>query len=134
LLGFGRTDLKTNKDGRRMDTYTGYIKPILNRPNFKVIRYAHVHKIELDESNTATGVTYKRNGEMISVKARREVIISAGAINSPQLLMLSGIGALEHLKSVGVKDDALQHLFRISPQTHSNRLKIFFKVLLFQMF
>jgi len=42
--GFGRVDLK-KKNGARMDTYTGYIKPILHRSNFKVIRYAHVHKV-----------------------------------------------------------------------------------------
>lgn len=57
----------------------------------------------MDNSNRATGVTYKRNGEYVKVKARREVIISAGAVNTPQLLMVSGIGPAEHLKSVGVE-------------------------------
>jgi len=86
-----------------MDTFTAYIKPILHRSNFKVIRYAHVYKIELDGTNRATGVVYKRNEGLVKVNANREIIISAGAVGSPQLLMLSGIGPAEHLKSVGVR-------------------------------
>ncbi len=68
----------------------------------EVSAYFHVCQIELDENNRATGVVYKRNGELITVKANKEIVVSAGAINSPQLLMLSGIGQSAHLRSVGV--------------------------------
>jgi len=98
----------TTKDGKRSDTYTAYLKPILHRKNLHVIRYAHVQKILLDGMNKASGVIYKRNGELITVNAKEEVIVSAGGIASPQILMLSGIGAAQHLNSVGV---SLSRLF-----------------------
>ncbi|ODM98335.1 Glucose dehydrogenase [FAD, quinone] [Orchesella cincta] len=91
------------KRGRRMSSYTSYIEPILKRKNLKILRYAHVTKIHLDSKLKATGVSFVRNGRTSYVTAKKEVIISAGTINSAQLLLLSGIGPQEHLRSVGIK-------------------------------
>jgi choline dehydrogenase-like flavoprotein len=60
-------------------------------------------QIHLDKRNHAYGVTYSRHGLTRFVLARREIILSAGSVDSPKLLMLSGIGPKEHLRSVGVK-------------------------------
>ncbi|XP_035709623.1 glucose dehydrogenase [FAD, quinone] isoform X1 [Folsomia candida] len=101
-VGFGGMDV-TMKNGRRFSTYSGYIKPILDRRNLKIYRYAEVTKIHLDHTNTATGVTYMRHGVTREAKVSKEVILSAGSINSPKLLMLSGIGPRDHLTEIGIE-------------------------------
>ena len=63
---------------------------------------AHVHRVLIDDSNRAYGVVFERNRRLQRIEARKEVIVSAGAIGSPQLLMLSGIGEANHLGSVGI--------------------------------
>ena len=63
---------------------------------------AHVHRVLIDDSNRAYGVVFERNKRLQRIQARKEVIMSAGAIGSPQLLMLSGIGAADYLGSVGI--------------------------------
>ncbi|OXA48940.1 Oxygen-dependent choline dehydrogenase [Folsomia candida] len=92
--GFSQVE-NTIKNGKRCSVYEAFIKPALTRENLKVIRYAHVTRVNLDENNAATGVTYVRHGKEVTIHARNEVIVSAGAIGSPQLLMLSGIGSDE---------------------------------------
>ncbi|XP_035709908.1 oxygen-dependent choline dehydrogenase-like [Folsomia candida] len=92
----------TTKDGRRWSTYKAFIQPVLHRSNFKVIRYAHVTQVNFDSTKRAEGVTYIKNGRTFSVTASKEVILSAGAIGSPHLLMLSGIGHSDHLESFGI--------------------------------
>lgn len=86
----------TQKKGRRCNTAYAYLKPIKKRKNLTIITHAHVTKINL-ESNKVTGLQYERKGKTISLKANKEVIVSAGAINSPQVLMLSGIGPKSEL-------------------------------------
>ena len=81
----------TNRNGRRSTTAVAYLHPIKHRRNLHVITNAEARGIVLD-GKRATGVRIKRNGRLETVKARREVILSAGAIGSPQLLQVSGIG------------------------------------------
>ncbi len=94
----------STKDGRRASSNSAYLYPIKNRKNLFVRKLSQVTKILIDpKTKTATGVQYVSNGKFHTVRARREVILSAGAINSPQLLMLSGIGPAEHLKEMNIK-------------------------------
>jgi choline dehydrogenase-like flavoprotein len=93
---------RTNDVGRRSYAATGYLRPNLSRPNLKVLTEALATKITLD-GDTATGVEFQKDGQKYSVKASKEVILSGGVINSPQLLELSGIGDPEILKAAGVE-------------------------------
>ena len=92
---------RTDDPGRRSYSATGYLRPNLGRPNLKVLTDALVTRITLDGS-TATGVNFVHNGSNLTVKASKEVILSGGVINSPQILELSGIGHPEVLKAAGV--------------------------------
>jgi len=93
----------TTRNGRRCSAAVAYLKPIRNRQNLNVITHALVSRIELD-GKRATGLIYRdRSGQMKTLKVRREIILSGGAINSPQILMLSGIGDPDHLKDNGVE-------------------------------
>ncbi|ODM89792.1 Glucose dehydrogenase [FAD, quinone], partial [Orchesella cincta] len=84
--------------------YRGFLEPFLHRTNLHIYRFAHVNKIHLGKkTKRAYGLTYKRHGVEHFVRAKREIIISAGAIDSPKLLMVSGIGPKEHLQSLGIK-------------------------------
>lgn len=91
----------THLKGERCSAAKGYLTPNLGRPNLKVITRAVTERI-LIEDNRAVGVVYLRGNERLTVKARREVILSAGAFNSPQLLMLSGIGPAQQLGAFGI--------------------------------
>ena len=91
----------TCKKGRRWSVADAYIHPARKRPNFTVRTEAFVTKIETT-GNRATGVTYRRGGVTETVRAAAEIILSAGAIGSPQMLMLSGIGPGAHLRSLGI--------------------------------
>ena len=89
------------KNGRRWSCADAYLRPAMKRDNLEVITRAQVQRLELD-GKRATGVVYQRRGRERVARAGREVILSAGAFNSPQILMLSGIGPAEHLRDVGV--------------------------------
>ena len=91
----------TTRNGRRMSAARAYLHPALKRDNCSVIKHAHVTRI-LFKGNTADGVEFLQAGQHRQVKARREVIISAGAVNSPQILQLSGIGELTLLKNFDI--------------------------------
>lgn len=91
----------TCKGGRRWSAAAGYLHPIENRPNLTVVTDALVTQVTI-ENGRATGVRYEARGETRSVRAEAEVILSGGAVNSPQLLMLSGIGPAGHLRSLGI--------------------------------
>ena len=96
----------TQKKGRRCNTAQAYLKPIKQRKNLKIITHAHVTKLDI-ESGRVTGLQYERKGKKSILIAHKEVIISAGAINSPQVLMLSGIGPKQELEkhNIPVKVD-----------------------------
>jgi choline dehydrogenase len=91
----------TNRNGRRCSTAVAYLKPARSRPNLQIVTGALVEGIELD-GRRATGVRCRRDGRSETVAARSEVILAAGAIGSPQLLQLSGIGPGAVLQAAGV--------------------------------
>jgi choline dehydrogenase len=99
--GFGPTDVTAWK-GRRQSTALAYLRPVRSRPNLAVLAKAHVVRVLL-EGRRAVGVELRRGGRPRSVRAEREVILSAGALNSPQLLMLSGVGDPGHLREHGIE-------------------------------
>ena len=100
--------VQTNtRDGKRSSTYHGYLKNAAeNRPNLTIITNVHAERIILDESEgelIARGIEYRdANGELQQVTAALETILSAGAVGSPHLLMLSGIGPRRELEEAGV--------------------------------
>ncbi|XP_035775488.1 glucose dehydrogenase [FAD, quinone]-like [Anopheles albimanus] len=105
----GRTQIGTSyvqtttKDGRRESTNSAYLYPIHDRPNLHIRRNAQVTKILIDRgSKQTTGVQFYADGRYHKVGARREVLLSGGAIGSPQLLMLSGVGPAKHLRQKGI--------------------------------
>lgn len=91
----------TTRQGFRCSTATAYLNPARKRANLKVLKHAHVTRI-LFEGLRAVGVEYRQGGEFKRLRARREVILSAGAVNSPQILQLSGVGDPAHLKRLGI--------------------------------
>ncbi|MBT4671868.1 MAG: choline dehydrogenase [Rhodospirillaceae bacterium] len=99
--GIGPTDF-TIKNGRRASTARVYLHPALARPNLKAETNALVHKI-IVENGRAQGVRYAKGGQIHNATARREVILSAGAYNSPQILLLSGIGPGAELAELGIE-------------------------------
>ena len=96
----------TTRDGLRASSSTAYLRPALQRANLRVYTGAQVSKILFDGTR-ADGVAYMRHGQAHTCRARREVILAAGAINSPQLLQLSGVGpgAALHALGIGVVAD-----------------------------
>lgn len=90
------------KGGWRWNTAKAFLTPVKNRPNLKVVTEAHVTALTL-EGQRATGVAYERGRQETWVSARAEVILAAGAINSPKLLELSGIGQSDRLSSLGIE-------------------------------
>ncbi|XP_061180755.1 glucose dehydrogenase [FAD, quinone]-like [Saccostrea echinata] len=92
---------ETVRNGERWSTAKAFLRPAMNRPNLHVVTNSYVTKI-LIENRKAVGISMVKNYEKYEIKAEKEVIISAGTINSPKILMLSGIGPMENLKSVGV--------------------------------
>ena len=88
--GVGHYQITTHL-GRRMSTSRAYLRPVMKRKNLTVIMKAQVTRI-LFKGNQAVGVEFKKNKIIQQVKANREVILSAGAVNSPQLLLISGVG------------------------------------------
>ena len=100
--GFGRGQY-TIRDGRRSSAATPISKPAMKRPNLDVVTGALATRV-LMQGTRATGVEYVQGIRgTVRVNADREVILSAGAFNSPQLLMLSGIGPADHLREIGIK-------------------------------
>lgn len=99
-LGVARTQFNTLY-GRRDDTATAFLSPVSGRQNLEIKTKSFVTKV-LIESKTATGVYFMNNGKKYLARAGREVILSAGALISPQLLMLSGIGPKKHLDDLGI--------------------------------
>ncbi|XP_045594087.2 glucose dehydrogenase [FAD, quinone] [Procambarus clarkii] len=84
------------KDGVRSSTAREYLRPAASRPNLHILHSTTVHKI-IFHKKRAIGVRFEHNGKLLTVGARREVILSAGPVESPKLLMLSGVGPKEHL-------------------------------------
>jgi choline dehydrogenase len=135
--GVGKVELTIDGRGRRASTYAAYLKPAMRRPNLAVRTEALTRRV-LTQGKRATGVEYRHDGALRTALAQREVILSGGSYNSPQLLMLSGIGPAAHLRDMGI---ALVHdlpgvgqslsehprvpvLFEASPVTFVNELRL----------
>ncbi|XP_015431032.1 PREDICTED: glucose dehydrogenase [FAD, quinone]-like [Dufourea novaeangliae] len=92
----------TIRRGSRCSTAKAFLRPVKNRENLHVAMTTQVLRILFNEEKRATGVEILRDGRQQTIRVRREVVLSAGAINSPQLLMLSGIGPREHLTEFNI--------------------------------
>ena len=96
--GFSKL-LSTYRDGKRCSTAKAFLVPNRNRTNLHISLKSHVTKVHIDAaSKTATGVEFVKDGKYYSISATKEVILSAGAIGSPQILMLSGVGPAAELE------------------------------------
>lgn len=89
------------KRGLRMSVATAFLKPVLNRPNLRLETGVLVERIVFD-GKRAVGVQFRQNGKLVEARARGEVVLSAGAIGSPQILQLSGVGAPDWLTALGL--------------------------------
>ena len=98
--GYARLQVNVHR-GRRQSMAVAYLRPALRRPNVALRVRAHASRVLLEDGR-AVGVEYVQDGETRRVRAEREVVLSGGAINSPQLLMLSGVGPGRHLAEHGV--------------------------------
>jgi choline dehydrogenase len=116
----------TIKDGERHNTWRAFVQPIADRPNLTVLTGAHVHRLLFDGAR-CTGLELARDGSVHTVHAEHEVVVAAGAFDSPKLLMLSGIGPAAELRRHGIESrvdlpgvgDRLQdHVF--SPLVYSS--------------
>jgi len=104
--GLARLD-STTRNGRRCSAAVAHLKPALSRVNLRLETRVLVHRV-IVENNRATGIEYEQGGVVAQVRASKEVIVSCGAIKTPQLLMLSGIGPSEHLREHEIK--SIHHL------------------------
>ena len=93
----------TTQNGRRCSSAVAFLNPVKSRKNLTIITHAHAEKIQIKDRR-AIGVQYRdKQGALQTATAEREVILSGGSINSPQLLMLSGIGEAEQLREHGIQ-------------------------------
>ena len=97
-VGYHQT---TTRNGKRCSTAVGYLHPVRNRPNLRVVTGALAEQVLFD-GRRATGVAFREHGQSRIVRAAREVILCGGAVNSPQLLLLSGVGPQEQLAQFGI--------------------------------
>ncbi|KAI9553150.1 hypothetical protein GHT06_021043 [Daphnia sinensis] len=93
----------TVRRGSRCSTSKAFLRPVRNRKNLHISMYSHVTKILIDpDTKEATGVMFEKQGTIYVVRATKEVVLSAGSIASPQILMLSGVGPADHLIKKGI--------------------------------
>lgn len=120
--GFGPMHM-TVRGGVRESAARAYLDPIAHRPNLKIIKNGLVHRIDI-EGVRAVGIRLTVGDEVIKVRARHEVILSAGAIASPMLLQLSGIGSKENLDSAGVQPN---HILPGVGENLQDHLEVYFQ-------
>jgi choline dehydrogenase len=121
--GFGDMDMTVGA-GRRCSAANAYLRPAMGRANLAVHTHALATRI-LFEGRRAVGVRYRRGGQLHDVRVRREVIVSAGPINSPQLLKLSGVGPGEELAACGIE---VLHELRGVGENLQDHLEFYFQV------
>jgi choline dehydrogenase-like flavoprotein len=93
----------TMRNGTRLSSNRAYLMPVRNRPNLHVTKFATVSRVLMDPKGMrALGVEFIKNGRRQRVLASKEVILSAGALGTPPILMHSGIGPAEHLRALGI--------------------------------
>jgi len=95
--GVARLD-STKKNGRRCSAAVAHLRPALSRPNLTLVTDAMVERINIEQGR-AIGIAYEHRGSRHNAQVAKDVVLSGGAINSPQLMMLSGIGPADHLRS-----------------------------------
>ncbi|XP_069936994.1 glucose dehydrogenase [FAD, quinone]-like [Cherax quadricarinatus] len=88
----------TIRDGVRSSTSEAYLRPASSRPNLHILHSATVLQVVFDEHKRASGVKLEHKGKVMTIGARKEVVLSAGAIRSPHLLLVSGVGPQDHLQ------------------------------------
>ncbi|HTW38967.1 MAG TPA: GMC family oxidoreductase N-terminal domain-containing protein [Steroidobacteraceae bacterium] len=101
VVGFSAPDFNVHR-GRRASTAARYLRPAMSRPNLATEVGALAHRV-LFEGSRAIGIEYARAGQVLRARAEREVILAAGAFNSPQLLLLSGVGPAAELEALGIR-------------------------------
>ncbi|XP_053405688.1 alcohol dehydrogenase [acceptor]-like [Mercenaria mercenaria] len=101
MIGICHVQGTVTANGLRASTSRSYLRPVMDRKNLHISINSHVHKV-LTENKKAMGVSVKKDNQTMTVKARKEVILSAGTVMSPQILMLSGIGPKAHLDDIGI--------------------------------
>lgn len=102
LLGFSQAQANT-RNGRRWSAAKAFLRPAQHRPNLFISKHSRVTKILIDpKTKVANGVEFVKNRQKYQVFAKKEIILSAGPIASPQLLMLSGVGPSEHLEELHI--------------------------------
>lgn len=119
LEGAGWNEL-TIHQGKRESAARAFLRPAMDRPNLTVITGAWAHQLLVDRSNRVTGVRYSRDGGMEQAGAAREVVLCCGAVDSPRLLLLSGIGPARELEEVGVA--VVQDLPGVGKNLHDHLL------------
>ena len=102
IEGAGIYDVNTRR-GLRSSSGAAYLRPALRRSNVEILRHARATRIRFDAERRATGVEIVRNGERRILEARREVIVCAGAVDTPKLLQLSGLGDGAMLRAKGIE-------------------------------
>ncbi|CAK9823331.1 Glucose dehydrogenase [FAD, quinone] [Anthophora retusa] len=108
LIGFSTAQVHL-RHGHRVSANKAFLRPIRDRANLHLSKLSKVTRIAIDSrTKKAMGVEFIKNGKKLFATARREIILSAGTLNSPQLLMVSGIGPKDHLKSLNI--DAIEDL------------------------
>ena len=100
--GFSVPEFTIDKRARRASTAAAYLRPVLRRPNLTLELGALTQRV-LIENGRAVGVEYVQDGRVVTVRAEQEVVLSGGAYNSPQLLLLSGVGPADELAEAGVR-------------------------------
>ncbi len=101
IIGVGRSQYTVDRMGQRQSTYEAFVKPVRRRPNLTILAPAAVRRIVIADGR-ATGVEVERDGQVETIPAAREVILSAGVYGSPQLLQLSGVGPGAALQALGI--------------------------------
>lgn len=102
MQGAGWNTLTVTRDGKRASTAIAFLHPAMDRPNLTVVTRAHARRLLID-GGRCTGVEYTRDGAPERAHAEEEVVLCAGSIDSPRLLMLSGVGAAEDLRRLGLE-------------------------------
>ena len=114
------------KRGRRWSATNAFLRPVLHRPNLTVLTDAHACRVRFN-GKAATGLEFLRGGEGLFAQATRETILAAGAIGSPQLLQLSGVGNGEHLRRHGIA--SVHHLPGVGENLHDHlQIRLQYKV------
>ena len=119
IWGAGMNELTVTPEGERCSTAKAFLVPVLGRENLTVVTNAAAQKL-LFEGKRCTGVQYRKDDKLVNAYASREVILSAGAIGSPQLLLLSGIGNAKDLREHGI--DSIVDLPGVGQNLHDHLL------------